>query len=450
MSAGVERSRPPTAGRVAPFTPPSFTREALAGGFELIFAPRPGPPLVEAQLLLPAGGEHNPLGRAGLATLTAALVDEGTRARSGLELATNLERLGISLSAGADWDCTRLSVSSLAEHLDEALAALAEVARAPSFPIAEVERLRAQTLAEIQRRPDHPPSLASRAFAAALYPASPFAELLQGTADGVAAITRDEIVAFHRNHYRPASARLVIGGAVELDCVTRCLQRDFASWTGHAPAAHPAPPGERRGTTVHVVDLPRAAQTELRLGHVGVPRKHPDRVRLGVLNALLGGKFSSRLNLNLRERHGFTYGVSSRFVDRKGPGPFVVATAVANDVAGAAVAEILSELRRIRDEPVLASELEETRSYLLGVYPYTFQTVAGQVARLTDLALHDLPDDYFERALESIATTTIDDLQRLARQYLRPDDVAVIAVGPATHLVPRLESLGPVDVSVAL
>jgi zinc protease len=450
MTSALERSRAPAVESTPPFRPPPFSRETLAEGLEVTLAPRDGAPLVEAELLLPAGGERNPLDRAGLASLAAALVDEGTRRRSGLELASALERAGVTLVAGADWDCARLSVASLAGELDIALEALVEVAMEPTFPAAEVERLRAQTRAEIDRLPDHPAHLASRALTAAIYSGSPFAELLLGNAAGIDAITRDELVAFHATHYLAAPARLVVGGSFDADAVRRAVSRLFRSFAPPVPNPAPAAPASRAERVVRVVDLPRSAQTELRIGHAGVPRAHPERTRLGVLNALLGGKFSSRLNLNLRERHGFTYGVTSRFVDRKGPGPFVVATAVATDVAGAAVGEILAELERLRDEPVAESELAETRSYLLGVYPYTFQTVAGHVARLADLALHDLPIDHLERSLAQVAAVSVEDLGRLAREHLRPDEAVVAAAGPAARLVPQLERFGPVSVVEAI
>ncbi|MGH7338550.1 MAG: M16 family metallopeptidase, partial [Myxococcota bacterium] len=197
---------------------------------------------------------------------------------------------------------------------------------------------------------------------------------------------------------------------------------------------------------VIVVDRPQSAQTELRIGHVGTPRTNPDRTRLGVLNALLGGKFTSRLNLNLRERNGFTYGVNSRFVDRRGPGPFVVAAAVGNDVAGAAAAETLAELDRVRESAVSEIELDETKSYLVGVFPYTLQTNGGLLARLADLALYALPSDHLERALAEIRSTTSEQILELAQRYLTPERATIVAVGPAAALTPQLERFGAVEV----
>lgn len=447
----LDRSAPPVAGPLADFHPPRFRRTRLVNGLELVLAPRDGVPLIELMLLLPAGGELNPLDRAGLAALTVALIDEGTQHRTGLEIAIHLERLGAVLGTNCDWDAARIEASALEEHLPELLRVVAEVAREPSFPAAEVERLRRQTLAEILRRPDHPPRLADRALAAALYPRTPFAELLPGSQASVEAISRDELVAFHAAHYRPAPAQLVLCGSFDEKRASEDAERLFADWQAPALPAGPetSPVALAETTTVTVVDLPRAPQTELRVGHIGVPRTHRDRTRLGVLNAILGGKFTSRLNLNLRERHGFTYGVSSRFVDRRSAGPFVVATSVANDVAAAALCETLTELRRIRDQPVSATELEETRSYLRGVFPYTFQTVSGHIARLADLAQFGLPDDYFETALREVATTTVEDIHRLAGAHLRPETAAIVAVGPASALTPQLEGFGDVRVVTA-
>jgi zinc protease len=446
-----DRSTPPPAGPEPDFRPPPFRRLRLDSGLELVLAPRQGVPLVEAALLLPAGGEHNPPDRPGLAALTASLVDEGTRQRSGLELATRLEQLGAALGAYADWDATRIEASALAGNLAEILEVVAEVAREPSFPADEVERLRRQTLAEILRRADHPGRLADRALAAALYADSPFGELLEGTAPSLEAVSREELVGFHHNHYAPVSGHLVLCGEFDPSSAEDLAREYFESWRNRGAAARPAPAAAAAiaGVDVTIVDLPRAPQTELRLGHVGVPRTHPDRTQLGVLNALLGGKFTSRLNLNLRERHGFTYGVSSRFADRRSAGPFVVATSVANDVAGAAAGEVVAELRRLRDEPVGAAELAETRNYLRGVYPYTFQTVSGHLARLSDLALFELPDDHFETALAVIAATSPADVQRLSRAHLRPEELRIAAAGPAAVLAPQLAAFGDVAVVAA-
>ena len=442
-----DRGTPPAPGSRRPFRFPEFSRELLANGLELVLAPRHGVPLVEAVLQLPAGSDRNPLARPGLAALTASLVDEGTAHRSGPEIAGTVERLGGSLGTRADWNAAEIEVGVLARDLGPALALVAEIARSPVFPSAEVERLRQQALTELLRRRDQPPVLAEEALARALYADTPYGFLLLGDEATMTTLGREEVTGFHGDFYRPTGAALLVAGDFEPEAVRRRVTDLFGDWPA-APAAVPMSvrPREPSGREVVLVDRPAAAQTELRLAHPAVPRQHPDRTRLGMLNALLGGKFTSRLNLNLRERHGYTYGVTSRFVDRRGPGPFVVATAVANAVAGAAAREILGELDRLRAEPVRPEELAETRDYMLGVFPYTLQTHSDVLARLAELTLWQLPDNHYERALAEVAATTPAHLLDLAQRHLRPAAATLVAVGPAAELAPQLAELGTVEV----
>jgi zinc protease len=442
----LDRSAPPPGGPRHRVAFPPFERETLSNGLELVVASRPGVPLVDLALLLPAGGDRNPEERPGLAALVASLADEGSDRRSGLEIATEVERLGGGLASHADWNSAQVEISLLADDLERALEILFEVATLPAFPAGEVERLRSQTLTELERRRDQPALLAEEALADLLYRGTRYGHLLQGNRASLSALERSEIVSFHAACYRSAGSRLVVVGEVEAAGVRTGVERVFGGWTSGAATAPALPDPARAERRVVIVDRPEGAQTELRIGQVGPPRTDPDRTRLGVLNALLGGKFTSRLNLNLREKRGFTYGVTSRFVDRRGPGPFVVAAAVANESVGAAVAETYAELARLLDEPVTAAELDETKSYLLGVFPYTLQTNGGILARLADIALYGLPSNHFERALAEIEATTADDLLGLARRHLTPERSGVVAVGPAALLAPQLERFGAVEV----
>jgi zinc protease len=446
VSAAIDRSRPPAAGPRHSFAPPEPRRLRLANGFEVLLVPRPGIPRFEVSLLFPAGGERNPADRPGLASFTGALLDEGTAKRSGTEIALALEGLGATLSTGADWDTGHADLTLFSRDLETGLRALAEVTLEPAFPESEVERIRRQTLAEILRRRDQPGVLADEALADQLYRGTPYGALLLGTRESLEGVERARITAFHSETYDLGSAKLVMAGDFDPDRACELADQLFGGPA--APSAKVAPPilAGGRGRRVIVVDLPDAAQSELRIGQVGVPRTHPDRARLGVLNALFGGKFTSRLNLNLRERHGFTYGVSSRFVDRRGPGPFVIGAAVANDVVGAAAREVFAELHRLRDGPVEPEELRESRDYLLGVFPYTFQTVSGLVGRLADLAVHGLPDDFWRRSLDEIAATTAEDLLALARRHFDPERLIFVAAGPAGVIAPQLAGLGEVEV----
>jgi zinc protease len=200
---------------------------------------------------------------------------------------------------------------------------------------------------------------------------------------------------------------------------------------------------------VAILDRPQGAQTELRLGHPGVPRAHPEFIALTVMNAILGGKFTSRINLNLRERHGFTYGAFSRFDGRRGPGPFAVRTAVETAAAGAAAREVIGELTRIRESPVEVEELDDARAWLIGTFPLSLQTTTGLADRLETLAVYGLPDDYYDRFPDAVLAVGRDDVLAVARRFLRPDELAVVAVGPAAELEPQLAGLGPLEVHPA-
>jgi zinc protease len=419
----------------------------MPSGLEVYTARHGDVPLVALELVAPAGGQFDPPARGGLATLTAGLLDEGTRGAGAMDIAARVERLGGYLSTGADWDVAHLSVGVLAENLRGSLELLAEILSSPTFPPHELERLRRQRLAELLRRRHDPSILADERLAAEVFRGTVYGRSLLGDEESVEALARGDVAGHYERHYTLRGAALVAVGDLEPEALVDLAEEVFAG----APAGEPPAPPEVRpaplpGIVVHVVDRPGAAQTELRLGHAGVPRRHPDYSALLVVNTLLGGSFTSRINLNLRERHGYTYGASSRFVGRQGPGPFLISAAVATEAAGAAAREVLGELGRLRSEPVAPAELEETRDYLIGVFPYTVQTIGDLGQRLETLAVYGLPDDHFETYAERVRAVTAEEVLALARRHLDPERLAVVAVGPAEQLEPQLAPLGPLTV----
>jgi zinc protease len=451
MAAGrprVDRSAPPPPGEIHPFRFPHFLRARLPNGLDVVAARLGGLPLVSLELITPAGAQYEPEGSAGTATLTAGLLDEGTARRSALEIAATAERLGGYLITGADWDVGYLSTGLLASHRREGLELLAEIATAPTFPDNEIERLRGLRLSEILRRRQDPSALADDRFQREVYRGSVYAQPLYGTEESVARLDRASLVGFYRGHYGFDGSTLIAVGDFAPEDLLREAEAVFG--TAGPPGPPPARPEIRplplEGIRVHVVDRPGAAQTEIRLGHVGISRTHPDHIPLTVLNALLGGKFTSRINLNLRERHGYTYGATSRFSSRQGPGPFAVQAAVETASAAAAAREVLHEMRRVREELVEPEEITETAGYIVGVFPYSLQTVGDVTRRLEILNVFGLPDDYYDHYLERIAAVTREDVLEMARRHLDPERIAVVAVGPAEILEPQFEGLGPVTV----
>jgi zinc protease len=432
-AALVDRSTPPPAGRLRPFHFPPFLRRRLPNGLEVLAARQPGVPLISLELMLPAGGQNDPAGKPGLATLTASAIDEGTRRRGAMEIAAEVERLGGYLATGADWDEGYLGAGLLSSRLREGIDLLAEVLGEATFPDQEIERLGKQRLGEILRRSQDPSTLADEMLYRVVYQGTAYANPLIGTAESVPTLDRASLVDFYRRYYTLHGAAFIAVGDLDPEEILREAEAVF----GQASAAAPPAPEIRPGAT----------QTELRLGHPGVARRDPDYIPLLLLNSLLGGKFTSRINMSLRERHGYTYGASTRFIGRLQPGPFLVDAAVSTESVGAAAREVLHELRRIREDLVEPEEIDETRSYILGVFPYTFQTISDFAKRLETLAIYGLPSDYYDTYQERLTALSREELREAARRHLDPEHIAVVAVGPADTLVPQLEGLGAVTVS---
>lgn len=447
-TGALDRSRPPRPGAPGSFRFPEFERARLACGLELLAIRTGNLPLAHMRLLAPAGGQLAPTDTPGLPSFTAGLMDEGTAKRSGPELAAAVERLGGYLGTGAGWDAAVIEAEVLARDFVIGLTLIAEVAREASFPEHEVGRVRRQLLAEIARRRAEPSAVASEHFQRALYAGTVYADPLIGTEDSLERQERSTVVAFHERHFRPEGATLVVVGDLAFDALLRTAESVFAGWTGQAaeaPAIRPQPLAERR---FEIVDRPGAAQTEIRVGHSGIARDHPRFVTAQFLSSLFGGKFTSRLNLNLRETHGFTYGVKSRFGRRLGPAPFVISTALANEHVGAALSEIFTEVDRIRAEPPTDEEVADTRDYLIGSFPYSIETQRGLAGRLTSLAIYDLGEEYYSEYPRIVAGITGDDLLATARELLLPDRSLVVCVGPAEELRPQLEERFEEPISV--
>jgi zinc protease len=444
----VDRSAPPPPGEIRPFHFPHVLRTRLPNGLAVAAARLEGLPLVSLEIVAPAGAQYDPADQSGIATLTASVIDEGTARRSALEIATVAERLGGYVSAGADWDVAYLSTGLLSSHRLEGLELLAEIVTAPTFPLAEVERLRRQRIAEILRRRQDPAALADDRFQREVFRGTVYAQPLYGVEESLARLDRDALLGFYHGHYGFDGSTLIVVGDLDPEVLLRETEAAFgaAGPRGPAPAPPRIQPAPLSGLSVHLVDRPGAAQTELRMGHVGVPRTAPDYLPLLVLNTLLGGKFTSRINLNLRERHGYTYGATTRFSTRQGPGPFTVSAAVETAAAGAAAREVLHELRRVREAPVEPEELAETQGYIVGVFPYSLQTAGDITRRLETLTVFGLPDDYYEGYLERIESIGRAEIQEAARRHLDPERMVIVAVGPADVLEPQFAGLGPVTV----
>lgn len=450
----VDRTRAPEPAELRDFSFPEVQRRDLPGGLDLRVARMSRLPVVSAVLFLRAGEATLDETRAGLACLTGDALEGGTRTRSGSELSEALERVGARMGVATGWEGTSVSLSCLAERFEEALALLAEAVREPAFPEAEVERARSQTLAGIRQRAMDPASLASDVAARMIFaPGVPYARPVAGTVASVEQFGRDHLRGYAGASFLPGDGGFVVVGDVDAGEVADLAGRHFAGWSGSPPGGgdFEVQPSSRE-RVIHVVDRPGSVQSEIRVGHVGVARSDPDVFPLTVLNTLLGGAFTSRLNLNLRERNGFTYGVRSRFALRSRPGSFEVRTAVGTEATAPAVREIVAELEGLVGGGPTATEVEAARDYIAGTFPLRQET-AGQVAgRISELVVYHLEDDYHDTYRDRIRAVQVEEAHAAARRHVRPEEAQVVIVGDATAVVPALEGLelGPVKVVTSL
>ena len=350
----IDRSRLPSVGPAPPFVFPAARRTRLTNGLDVTTVEHRKMPVVSSVLLLRCGAASDPVDQAGLASLTAALLDEGTRNLTGLEVYERFGRLGAQFDVDAGMDATVVRLTTLAGVAGEGLSLLAELVIEPRFDHEAFDRLRALRLDRLAQLREVAPALADRAFARVLYGRRSYGHLPSGTEGEVRSLTRNDVVAFHARGYRPALAALIVVGDGTHEALVGMAEAAFGGWTDAPVPSAPEPAVEHSEVASElprlvVVDRPGAAQSEIRIGHVAVSRDTPDYFPLLVLNMAFGGQFTSRLNLNLREDKGYTYGVRSVFEFRRRPGPFMVQTSVETAATSASVREVLDEIRAVRD-----------------------------------------------------------------------------------------------------
>jgi zinc protease len=429
---------------------PDFHDERLPSGIRLVTAPVSKLPLATVLVIVDAGSTDEPSGKEGVAALTAATLVEGTKQYSGAELTEKFEQLGTSLESGTDWDSTFVKITTLSNRLEEATSLLGEAISNPVFPDREVERLRAERLAEILQLETEPRGLADEKFSQFLYmDESRYSKPDGGTAESVSALAREDIERFYRENYKAQATTVIIAGDISVDMARALVTQAFRNWPTGSPRKQSfsaVPRTDRK--SVWIVNKPDAPQSELRVGHLGLPRNHPDFFPALVMNAVLGGLFGSRINLNLREVHGYTYGASSVYDWRRGPGPFVVSTAVQSEVTAPALREIGLEIDRIRAEKISEDELSLARDYLEGVFPIRYETTAAIASALATLVIYELPPDYYDSYRRNIHNVSTDAVLEAARLHLHPHELQTVVVGDAGIVRESLASLALGELTV--
>jgi zinc protease len=443
------RYEQPGGGPVPTFSVPTPASAQLANGLTLIVSEERNVPMVSMQLVIGTGSDANPINRPGLANLTAAMLDEGTTTRAALEIADEVAGLGAQLGTGSSMDETFISARSLGTNFPALLDLVAEVALRPSFPAEELERQRASRSAQLLQQRSDPASLAVEVLFAAIYGENhPYGYIETGTPASVAAITRDDLVGFWERNFVPRNAALVVAGDISLDELRPLAEAAFGAWEGEAaprPAVAAADPPE---AGVVIADMPGAAQTMVYVGTVGAARSTEDYPALQVMNTALGGSFSSRINMNLREERGYTYGASSGFAYRKGPGPFFVGSPVRTDVTGPAVEQIFLELRAALTNPIAGDELQRSKDSIVLSLPGNFETSAGLAGQFADAWVYGLGLDYYEGFSARINAVDAAAVLDVTERYVTPDRMVVIAAGDRARIEEALEGLdlGPIRV----
>ncbi|HYS68691.1 MAG TPA: pitrilysin family protein, partial [Gemmatimonadaceae bacterium] len=445
----VDRTKPPELGpppRVS--LPPIVTRQ-LANGLRLMIVEQHELPLADFVLIFGSGGTADPAGKTGVANLTAAMLREGTTTRKSLDIADQTSFLGISLFPQASWESSTLSLHTPTAQLDSALALFADVALHPSFPANEFERIKKNRLTELLQLRDQGPAIANLVFPAILYGnAHPYGSPLIGTEATVTPLTTADLQSYYQANFKPNNATLIVVGDVNPNQVEQKISSLLGGWQrGDVPQLTYGEPPKSSATTIYLVDKPGAAQSSFRIGAVGVPRSTKDYFALTVMNTILGGSFTSRLNQNLREARGYTYGAASRFDMRRAAGPFTASAEIVSAKSDSALLEFMKELNGIR-QSVPGDELSRAKRYLQLQLPGNFETTQQIAAALVPVALYGLPLDYYNNYVQNIEAVTQADVARVAQQYINPGSLAIVIVGDRKTIEQALKStnVGPISI----
>ena len=444
-----DRSVIPEAGPIRDFKAPLVMADKLDNGLKIKVARAPLVPVVTISLVLEAGEDVLGTDHAGLAVLTGDSLEGGTKKWSGSELASQLENNGTGLSVDTDWDCTTVSLSCLADRLDTVLGVLAEVILNPLFPEDEVNRFVSQELALIEQRKMNPGSIATNRMRKMLYGEMPYGRPLGGTEESLTNVNPEAVLNFWKERYVPGGSGLVVVGDVDMSEIKDLTSKYFSDWKGLAvPGSHPKSESALNPKKMFLVDRPGSVQSEIRIGHIGQDRSTKDYFPLIVANTILGGAFTSRLNANLREKNGFTYGIRSSFQYRRSAGPWGVSTAVGTEVTADAVREAVFEVEKFVTEGPSQEEIESSRDYIAGVFPLRFETTDHIASHVVNTLVYGLPDDYYQSHRERVRMVTQDDVHQAVVRCIRPDEMTIVIVGDAESVKDPLLDLGWGDLEI--
>jgi zinc protease len=450
-----DRSRRPDPGAISDFSlldASKLERGRLTNGMNLLLYRYKKLPVVQINCTFRTGTYDDPADKAGLANLFAEMLDEGTLKRNALEIADSFEYLGTQFSTWASKDGIGTGMLTLREHLPASLDLFADIMLDPSFPENELQRVKQNILTAILQETDQPNSVATNVFTRSVYGTGhPYGFPIHGMRETVEPLSVADLREKYETLFKPGAASIVVVGDIPFGELSGMLERAFADWKGDRVEAGALPDmPERSGSSIRIVNRPGAVQSQIRIGHRGIERTHRDYFPVLVMNQILGGQFTSRINLNLREDKGYTYGASSVWDARKYGGHFMTTGGFQGEFTDRAVAELMKELEHIGKE-IRADELNAAKDGLIRALPRQFETPAQIGSHLSTVELYGLPDDYYSSYVDTVQKVTIEEVLNAARSYIRPESVEIVVVGDVAAISDPLEKLGlgsPVEVDV--
>ena len=446
-----DRSAPPRPAAPPALKLPPVQKQKLSNGVDVWVVEQHEVPMLQVNLIVRAGSAADPAGKFGVASMTANMLDEGAGSRSALDLADAVEFLGAQLSTGSTFDYSAVRLSTPVSRAGEALTLMADTVLRPSFPAQELERLRKERLTRLLQARDDPAAIVEIAFPRLVFgDKHRYGTAAAGGPAEVKSMTLDDLRAFHGAYYRPEHSTLIVVGDVTPATVIPLLEKAFGSWKPTGAGSKPSPlpaAAQLSKRQIYIIDKPGAAQSQIRIGWVGVPRSTPDYPTLQVLNTILGGAFTSRLNTNLRETHGYSYGAVSGFEERISPGAFSARAGVQTDKTAEAVKEFFNEFSGML-KPIPSEEMDKARNYVALGFPAEFESTGDLAQKLEEQVIHSLPDEYFPSYIRSIVQVTGAGVEKAARQYIQADKFAVVVVGDRKVIEAgiRALNLGPIEV----
>ena len=436
------------AGELTPVKLPPIESRVLDNGLKIVTVEHHELPVVSFRLMVKSGSAQDPLGKAGVASITASLLTKGTKSRSATDIADEIDFVGGNLNSSSDWDRCRVTSQVLKKHFDTGLDLFADVILNPVFQKSEIERLRKRKISSYINDKDDPANLCNEYFGIALYGDHPFGYEESGTGETLAKISRADITGFYKSNFVPNNAMIVVAGDITPEEAFAAIEGKFGSWKQKDVSKPELPEAAKpAGYKIVLVDRPDATQSQIRIGHFGIARSNPDYFNISLMNYILGGGgFSSRLMKIIRSEMGLTYGISSSFSSRLDAGPFKIGTFTKNESVGDAIGETIKQIRKFQGSLPDAAELDDAKSYLNGSYPMRFETPDRIAGQLMSVELYQLGENYISTYRDKVQAVTLEQVQAAAKKYVDPDNLVIVVVGKAEEVLDQLQEFGEVEV----